>query len=61
MIKAVNRIILPIAIIVVYILFIVLVLQIPNKRERYIDCSMSSFHPDYSTIAKKACQERLAK
>lgn len=34
---------------------------VPKKLEQRIDCSMASFHPDFTPEMRKACNDRLAK
>lgn len=34
---------------------------VPKKLEQRIDCSMASFHPDFTPEMRKACNDRLVK
>jgi hypothetical protein len=59
--KTVNTILALIAALFLFMLMILLILNMPVSKKMYVDCSMSSFHPDYNAAMRKACQERAAK
>jgi recombinational DNA repair ATPase RecF len=59
--KTVNAILALLLALFLFMLMILLIVNMPASRKMYVDCSMSSFHPDYNAAMRKACQERAAK
>ncbi len=50
-----------ILILVVITMWLATSVDFKNMQKQNVDCSMVSFHPDYTTKRREACKERLLK
>ena len=52
---------LTILVLTVIALWLAIVIGATSTGPRIVDCSMASFHPDYTAEMKKACNSRFTK
>jgi len=54
-----KTVLLIISVITLYACLLTLIFVIPKPTQIRIDCSLASFHPDYTAEMRKACNERF--
>ena len=50
-----------ILVLLVVAMWLAIIIGLTSRGPYIIDCSMASFHPDYTPEMKKACNERFLK